>query len=153
MSAAVPSEHSGDFLGLMLNAELVQTLAQRLKPLGAHQIDAPGGENALDRRIECGELQIREIVYEPFEGRRSVVGLERLGCPHGCHDVSLPNGLVPETGARPTTRTTVRAAGVSCPVSLCHRRDRCGSSISGTPPRLQLATNPCSFQPGKRMRR
>ena len=66
----------------MTYAELVETPAQRLQPLGANQIKTSARQDKPDGSVEGHELEVRQLADEPLERGRAVVCLEDLRRPH-----------------------------------------------------------------------
>src|SRR3546814_19308426 len=74
---SVATEHLSDLVGVMSDTKLVQTVSERLQPLGTSEVDPSSGEHPIDRRVEGDELDVGQSIDELPEGNRAVIGLDR----------------------------------------------------------------------------
>src|SRR3546814_14719604 len=79
---SVATEHLSDLVGVMSDTKLVQTVSERLQPLGTSEVDPSFGEHPIDRRVEGDALAVGQTVNELLEGHQAVIGfaLGRAAC-------------------------------------------------------------------------
>jgi hypothetical protein len=122
------SEHAGNLVGVVAHSELVESLAERLQPLGPDEVDPSDREHPIDGGVEGDELEVGENVDEPLERDGPVVGLEGLRCPVARHASRKLHGWHLSCTGLPRVRRLAREVGAR--MAACRFPPRSSESSS-----------------------